>query len=62
MFDKGKLLFKVQATVWNDKKEVGFLSNHLMSTADDETGCIQQLDRAKERRKIKICSPNIIKD
>jgi hypothetical protein len=33
-FDKDKLLFKVQATVWKDTKEVGLLHNHLVSTAD----------------------------
>ena len=43
MYDKGnRLLFKVQATVWKDKKEVGFLHNHLVSTAEEETGSIDR--------------------
>jgi hypothetical protein len=41
MFDKGKSLFKVQVTVWKDKKGVGFLHNHLVFTADDETENLQ---------------------
>jgi hypothetical protein len=62
MYDKGNnLLFKVQATVWKDKKEVGFLHNHLVSTAEDETGMIDRWDRAKKRT-IKIRSPIIVKD
>jgi hypothetical protein len=62
MYDKGnKLLFKVQATVWKDKKEVGFLHNHLVSTAEDETGIIDRWDRAKQRT-VNIRSPIIVKD
>jgi hypothetical protein len=61
MFDKGNLLFKVQATVWKDKKEIGFPHNHLVTTVDDDTENVQRWDREK-RRKVRIRSPKVVKD
>jgi Transposase IS4 len=61
MFHKGNLLFKVQATVWKDKKEIGFLHNYLVTTVEDDTENVQRWDKVK-RRKVRIRSPRVVKD
>jgi hypothetical protein len=61
IFKGTKLLYKVQATVWKDKKEVGFLHNHLVSVASEDKQQVWRFDRAKAQ-KVKIDSPQVVLD
>ena len=51
-------LYTVQATVWKDKKLVGFLHNHLVADTEDHT-----VERWLPRKKRKlICSHEVVTD
>ena len=56
---KGRHLFTMQATVWRDKKVVGFLHNHLVEPCADDF-----VERFSPRRKSKkkITSHSITSD
>ena len=57
IYKNGRLLFNVQATVWKDRKQVGFLHNHKV-TKSVSTHTVSRLYQAK-RRCIQVIAPFI---